>query len=96
MSSTIKFEGTQKSKQWGMLSNEEINKVMDEYDQGQLQVSTTATTTTTTTTTSTTTRTTNPKGQVRTSGLFNPKSSKKKKILFIMCVQIKDISNLCT
>ena len=35
MSSTIKFEGTQKSKQWGMLSNEEINKVMDEYDQGQ-------------------------------------------------------------
>ena len=75
MSSTIKFEGTQKSKQWGMLSNEEINKVMDEYDQGQLQVSTTATTTTTT---STTTRTTNPKGQVRTFGLFNPKSSKKK------------------
>ena len=65
MSSTIKFEGTQKSKQWGMLSNEEINKVMDEYDQGQLPVSTTGTTTTTTTTTSTTTRTTNPKGQVR-------------------------------
>ena len=78
MSSTIKFEGTQKSKQWGMLSNEEINKVMDEYDQGQLPVSTTATTTTTTTTTSTTTRTTNPKGQVRTPGLFKPKSSKKK------------------
>ena len=69
MSSTIKFEGTQKSKQWGMLSNEEINKVMDEYDQGQLQVSTTATTTTTTTTTSTTTRTTN-QGKFRTSGLF--------------------------
>ena len=78
MSSTIKFEGTQKSKQWGMLSNEEINKVMDEIDQGQLPVSTTATTTTTTTTTSTTTRTTNQRGQVRTSGLFNPKSSKKK------------------
>ena len=52
------------------LSNEQINKVMDEIDQGQLPVSTTATTTTTTTTTSTTTRTTNQRGQVRTSGLF--------------------------
>ena len=50
------------------LSNEQINKVMDEIDQGQLPVSTTATTTTTTTTTSTTT--TNQRGQVRTSGLF--------------------------
>ena len=52
------------------LSNEQINKVMDEIDQGQLPVSKTATTTTTTTTTSTTTRTTNQRGQVRTSGLF--------------------------
>jgi len=43
---------------------------MDQIDQGQLPVSTTATTTTTTTTTSTTTRTTNQRGQVRTSGLF--------------------------
>ena len=42
---------------------------MDQIDQGQLPVSTTATTTTTTTTTSTTTRTTN-QGKFRTSGLF--------------------------
>ena len=78
MSSAIKLEGTQKSKQWGCLSDEEIAKKCEEYDQEELQVSTTATTTTTTTTTITTTRTTNPKGQVRTPGLFKSKSSKKK------------------
>ena len=75
MSSAIKLEGTQKSKQWGCLSDEEIAKKCEEYDQEELQVSTTATTTTTTTTT---TRTTIPKGQCRTPGLPKPRSSKKK------------------
>ena len=59
-----------KKKREKCLSDEQINKVIDQIDQGQLPVSTTATTTTTTTTTSTTTKTTN-QGKVRTSsGLF--------------------------
>ena len=58
-----------KKKREKPLSDEQINKVIDQIDQGQLPVSTTATTTTTTTTTSTTTRTTN-QGKFRTSGLF--------------------------
>ena len=77
MSSAIKLEGTQKSRQWGGLSDEEIAKKCEEFDQEELQVSTTATTTMTTTTT-TTTRTTIPKGQSRRQGLSKTRPSMNK------------------